>query len=67
MKFIDEHGNLTEDDYSESESVRAADSAVITIPVKLTQEQVDYIKSSMEAASQWVREAVQQRMDKEQR
>jgi hypothetical protein len=40
------------------------DSAVVTIPVKLSRNQVAHMRASGETDSQWVREAVQMRIER---
>lgn len=55
MKYIDPEGGTFE-----------VEGAIIVIPVKLTHTQAQYVHDAPEADSQWIREAVQARMDREQ-
>jgi len=40
------------------------DSATVTVPVKLSRNQVARMRASGETDSQWIREAVQMRIDR---
>jgi hypothetical protein len=55
MRYVDEKGHVTE-----------VEGATHAFTIKLTQTQADYVQDQPEENSTWIREAVQQRITREQ-